>query len=555
MLTKGINFPRREMKKKVTRLTAVLVVISFAIAIISAGFSSKPVYVLSSTPAVTIEPIATSGDVLSGLTVRGIPDGMGAFKNDRGGITILSNHEVAINDKVALLSASNSSTWGSTITKFNYSPNGKAITSAQNLFNNMKFWNYSTSTYQDSPIGAEPKNNATGSFGWGISRFCSATFSPEGTFMFNGVGYEGALFTTGEEVGDSSRGFAFDMNGNGWQLPRMGMLSFETIAPTRKPGINTVAIANEDGSATDSQLHLYIGKKQSSGSVIDKAGFTNGELYVLNAGSIANDNKFRTSIAKKTPVDVTFNKIDWNTDVTSFAKGARESGMTFSRIEDGEWDPINPDVYYFITTESNKDPGATKENPLEPGISRDGGALWRLTFKDAQNPLQGAKLEMLLNGTEAPYLSKPDNLAVTKNGIILIQEDPGNNAHVSRIVAYQIATEKLAVVAEFDKQYFTVAGANFMTLDEESSGIIDVTHLLAAKGDTNSYFFFNAQVHTYSGVTTVDPGVKGALQPARPDQKVYTKATKTKLDKQSVEGGQYYRMTISDWNAVFAGTK
>ena len=96
------------MKKKVTRLTAVLVVISFAIAIISAGFSSKPVYVLSTNPAVTIEPIATSGDVLSGLTVRGIPDGMGAFKNDRGGITILSNHEVAINDKVALLSASNS---------------------------------------------------------------------------------------------------------------------------------------------------------------------------------------------------------------------------------------------------------------------------------------------------------------------------------------------------------------------------------------------------------------------------------------------------------------
>ena len=108
------------MKKKVIRLTAVLVVISSAIAIIAAGLSSKPVYVLSTNPAVTIEPIATTGDVLSGLTVRGIPDGMGAFKNDRGGITILSNHEVAINDKVALLSASNSSTWGTTITKFNY---------------------------------------------------------------------------------------------------------------------------------------------------------------------------------------------------------------------------------------------------------------------------------------------------------------------------------------------------------------------------------------------------------------------------------------------------
>jgi len=341
------------------------------------------------------------------------------------------------------------------------------------------------------------------------------------------------------------------MFGNGWQLPRVGMLSFENIVPTRKPGPNTVALMNEDGSATDSQLHLYIGKKQNTGSPVDKAGLTNGDLYVLNAGSIPTDNIFRTTVAKKTPVDVSFKKIEWNTDVTSFAKGARENGMTFARIEDGEWDPNNPNVYYFVTTESNKDPVATKENPNEPGISRDGGALWRLTFEDAQNPLKGAKLEMLLNGGEAPYLSKPDNLAVTKNGVIVLQEDPGNNAHVSRIVAYQISTGKLAVIAEFDKQYFSSTGANYMTQDEESSGIIDATSLIAKEGDTNTYFFFNAQIHTYSGVTTVDSTQKGASQPARPDLKGYTKATKAALDKATVEGGQYYRMTVSDWGQIF----
>ncbi len=539
------------MKITLKKTAAAAAVLALGGTLAAQAIGSKPVYLLSANPAVTIDPIATTGDKIGGLIIRGIPDGMGAYDNGQGGITILSNHEVAINDAIAKKSASTTSTWGSTITKFNYSPNSRTITSASNLFNDVNFWNYNTGAYQKTPIGGEPKNNAKDSFGWGISRFCSATFSPAGTFIYNGVGYDGALFTTGEEVGDSSRGFAFDMFGNGWQLPRMGMLSFETISPTRKPGINTVAIGNEDGSATDSQLHLYVGKKQNTGSAVDKAGLTNGDLYVLNAGSIPTDNIFRTTIAKNTPVDVNFNKIEWNTDVTSFAKGARENGMTFARIEDGEWDPKNPDVYYFITTESNKDPVATKENPNEPGITRDGGALWRLTFKDAQNPLLGAKLEMLLNGGEAPYLSKPDNMTVTSNGVVVIQEDPGNNAHVSRIVAYQIATKKLAVIAEFDKQYFTSTGSNYMTQDEESSGIIDVTHLLAKNGDTNTYFFLNAQVHTYSGVTTVDSGAKGALRPSRPDLVGYSKTTKVTLDKTTVEGGQYYRMTITDWNQIF----
>ena len=544
------------MNKKVIGAAAALVVVGFGTTAATWSWD-KPIYVLSANKNVTLTPLATTGDKFGGFVVRGIPDGMGAYKNELGQVVLLSNHEVAINDKIAAKSASKTSQWGVSITKFKYSPREGNITAAKNFITGIKYWNYTTGNYQDTPIGGEPADISKDSFGWGISRFCSATFSGAGTFSYKSgsetIGYDGALFTTGEEVGDSSRGFAFDMDGQGYQLPRMGMMSFETIAPTRKAGPNTVAIADEDGSATDSQLHVYVGKKTNTGSPVDKAGLTNGDLYVLNAGSIPTDNIFRTTIAKSTPVDVNFKKIEWNTGVTAFAKGSRDNGMTFARIEDGEWDPNNPDVYYFITTESNKDAGATKENPAEPGISRDGGGLWRLTFKDAQNPLLGAKLELLLNGTEAPFLSKPDNLAVTKSGVITIQEDPGNNAHVARIVAYQIATGKLAVIAEFDKQYFTAAGAKYMTLDEETSGIWDATSLLATPGDTNTYLFFNAQVHTYSGVSSIDTGVKGALKPARPDLAARSAYNKSVLDKATVEGGQYYRMTVSDWSAVFAG--
>ena len=527
---------KMKLKKSIVAVVAIALVGSLSAA---TWPTKKPIYMISANSAVSLNPIATTGDVIAGTVIRGIPDGMGAFDNGRGGITLLSNHEVSTTDKIALRSKSETGQWGVSITAMNYSPTSKTVTSASPLFHDIQYWNYKTGQYQDTPIGGEPGGQAAGTFGWGISRFCSATYSPAGTFIYNGIGYEGALFTTGEEVGDSSRGFAFDMNGNGYQLPRTGMTSMENIVPTLKPGINTVAMINEDGSATDSQLHMYLGKKQSTGTSVDKAGFTNGDLYVLNVPTVTDDNVFRTTIAKSTPVDATFKKIEWNTDVAGFAKGARENGMTFARIEDGQWDPKNPNVFYFVTTESNKDPGATKENPSEPGVSRDGGGFWRLTFVDGQKPELGAKLELLLDGTEAPYLSKPDNMTVTTDGIVLLQEDPGNNAHVARIVAFRIADGKLATVAEFNKDYFAKDASKFMTIDEESSGIIDATAMVAKPGDTKKYFYFNAQVHTTGAYT------------ARPDLTTKSASGILKFNQKTLEGGGYYSLTISDWKTVF----
>ena len=539
-----------KLKKSIIALVAIALVGSLSAA---TWPTKKPIYMISTNSAVSLTPIATTGDTIGGTIIRGIPDGMGAFDNGRGGVTLLANHEVSTTDKVALRSKSDTSQWGVSITSMNYSPSTRAITSATPLIQDIQYWNYKTGKYQATPLGGEPTGAAAGTFGWGISRFCSATYSPAGTFIYNGIGYEGSMFTTGEEIGDSSRGFAFDAEGHGYQLPRTGMLSMENIIPTLKPGINTVAMINEDGSATDSQLHMYLGKKQSTGTSVDKAGLTNGDLYVLNVPTVTDDNVFRTTIAKSTPVDATFKKIEWNTDVAGFAKGARENGFRFSRIEDGQWDPKNPDVFYFITTESNKDPVATKDNPSEPGIARDGGGLWRLTFKDAQNPLLGAKLELLLNGGEAPFLSKPDNMTLTNDGVIMIQEDPGNNAHVARLLAYRIKDGKLVTIAQFDPKYFTAAGSNFMTIDEESSGIIDATALIRKGNDKNSYFFLNAQIHTYSGVTVVDSSVKGATTPSRPDLVRTNAGKKTIVDNAAVEGGQFYVLTVTDWNTVFNG--
>ena len=147
---------------------------------------------------------------------------------------------------------------------------------------------------------------------------------------------------------------------------------------------------------------------------------------------------------------------------------------------------------------------------------RDGGGLWRLSYDDAEHPEDGGTLTLLLDGSEAPFLSKPDNLGFDRHGHLLIQEDPGSNPHLARIVAYDVKSGDRAVLAQFDPTKFVSGGSGFITQDEESSGIIDASRILG-KGT----FLFDAQVHL-----------------PHPD-----------ADK--VERGQLLTLEVRDWKKVF----
>jgi hypothetical protein len=148
--------------------------------------------------------------------------------------------------------------------------------------------------------------------------------------------------------------------------------------------------------------------------------------------------------------------------------------------------------------------------------------------------LSGATLELLLDGSESIYMSKPDNISVDSLGNVLIQEDPGNNAHLARIVSYRISDGKVGTIAQFKAEYFTSTGASFITQDEESSGIIEVTkELRTSNSDTNSYYMFVAQIHATPAKARPD------LDPAD--------ATLAK----AVEGGQWYILKIANWTDVY----
>jgi secreted PhoX family phosphatase len=327
------------------------------------------------------------------------------------------------------------------------------------------------------------------------------------------------------------------MEGQLVQIPGFGLSAWENLIPTPNKGKTTAVMGMEDGAATDSQLWMYQGSKTKTGAWYDKAGFTNGSAYVLAqdpSAAVANDNEIRANYGKNKPFKVTFAKIDATLNGKAQNDQAREKGIELARVEDGSFDPKNPNDFYFVTTESNKDPKATASNPATPTVSRDGGGLWRLRFADVTNPAKGGTLELLLDGSEAPLLSKPDNMTVDIAGNVLIQEDPGNNALVARIVSYRIKDGAVGVVAKFKDEYFAEGAASFITKDEESSGIIDVTEFFTkGKTDKNRYYMYVAQVH-------------GAIANARPD----VAAGDTTLPK-AIEAGQWYLMTISDWAAVY----
>ena len=160
---------------------------------------------------------------------------------------------------------------------------------------------------------------------------------------------------------------------------------------------------------------------------------------------------------------------------TSIAAGVTR----FQRPEDGAWDPRDPSTFYFVTTASFT------------GNSR----LWRLNFDDPSDPSQGGTIDMLLDGTEGQQMM--DNITVDRRGHVLIQEDPGNQAHLAKIHRYHVASDELETVAQHDPERFDPLRADpLVTQDEESSGIIDVSSILGS-----GWFLGDVQAH----YTNADP--------------------------------------------------
>ena len=123
---------------------------------------TKPEYIQASTSAAKIKLLAEAGDTISGVAIRGIPDGMGAYRNEDGTITLLSSHEVPSYGAIGALAKAadkGKPVLGVSITKMILNKAGDRVSSASNFIKTWSFYNYNTKS-KSMKKGVRGLNNA-----------------------------------------------------------------------------------------------------------------------------------------------------------------------------------------------------------------------------------------------------------------------------------------------------------------------------------------------------------------------------------------------------------
>ena len=119
-----------------------------------------------------------------------------------------------------------------------------------------------------------------------------------------------------------------------------------------------------------------------------------------------------------------------------------------------------------------------------------------MDYYDIEHPELGGTIKVLVEGVFSnsdPNSALPlmlDNMTVTESGLVIMQEDPGNNPRLAKVWMYDPHTDNgvdplsgLTEIAHHDPARFTTGlntpapGGTFNS-DEESSGVVDVTSLL-----------------------------------------------------------------------------
>lgn len=466
-------------------------------------------YVLPANDAVTMTSLLTVDDRSRpdpGVDMVGIPDGLGAYRRGRN-VVLLMNHEFV----AGAGEIHDHGETGAFVSRNVIDPVTGRVKETGDLIQDVAYYDYATGAYVATPTSGTPQFN----------RFCSGSLSDPGVLYDrrSRSGLRGQLYFGNEENNPEGRTFAVTDEGVATQLPRLGLFAWENTLVADTDDDETVVIGTDDN--VSGQLRIYVGEKQRKGSAVEKAGLTNGELHVLDVKdqAISTDAGYRTAYGVGQEVPVKANQVDWDATGAAQETEAVARGLTMNRIEDGAFDPSHPDDFYFLTTEGGGTTSVENDPVTGTPIARDGGGLWRLRFADVSKPSAGMTLELVLDGSEAPYLNKPDNMDIDKFGHLLIQEDPGGNAHLARVLAYEISSGDIATLAEFDPARFASGATGYpATVDEESSGIIDVADLMG-----RGTFLLDAQVHSSAGLS--DP-------------------------TRQVEHGQLLKMEV-DWRELF----
>jgi len=410
-------------------------------------------YVIPAASNVTVTSLLTIPDAIGGYSMCGLPDGAGAYDNNDGTFTFLLNHE--INNASGGVRAHGSI--GAFVSKWVINKTTKAVISGSDLIQNVYLWTGSTYTMHNAT-----NPSTLTAFG----RFCSGDL-PEVNAFYNstsGNGTTARIFMNGEEIGAEGRMFAHiatgSASGNSYQLPRLGRFSCENYNARPFSSNKTVVVGMDDSSP--GQVYVYIGTKTNTGTDVEKAGLTNGNLYGVAVQSIVAETN---TLFPATPTTFSLINLGDVSAITGASLNTMSNSMgvtNFLRPEDGAWDPRKPNDFYFCTTNSFTSPSR----------------LYRLRFNDVNNPENGGTILAVLDGTESQKML--DNIGFDNYGNLMLQEDVGNNTHLGKQWNYNVDTDVLTLLTTHDANRFVSGGPSFLTEDEEASGTIDMQGILGA---------------------------------------------------------------------------
>lgn len=452
--------------------------------------TSTPSYLVPTASGVEFTSLLTVGDSVpqaGGGTYRmvGLPDGLGAFDNGDGTFTVLMNHE--LRNTVGVTRDHGSK--GAFVSRWVIDKNTLRVREGDDLIKVVYLWDAGTNSFV-AGTGVNPLA--------ALNRLCSADLPAPAAFYnpATGLGTNARIFMNGEETSDG-RAFAHVATGpaagTSWELPWTGKYAWENHVASPFAQDKTIVVGLDDssrlfsseGATEPSEVYVWVGNKQATGSDIDRAGLRSGMLNGMRVGTPGNYDANESTVTSGERFELV--GLTDQTNNATFAPLQSESIAKtitqFRRVEDGAFDPNNPNDFYFVTTDQF---GAA-------GFSR----LWLLRFDDITDPAAGGRIEMLIDGGGVGTSNGLgtgemfDNIAVDDLGRVILQEDVGNQAHLGKIWAYDIATRGVLELARHDANVFLSSSAHYIgTRDEEASGVIDISSILG-----EGTYLLDDQVH------------------------------------------------------------
>ena len=460
--------------------------------------SSQTPYVVPAPGAPGWETIAiiSAGDSAknNGYVMVGLPDGLGALAGrveagrtvaDRQYMTVFMNHEIPAGGGIARAHGQN----GAFVSQWTVQLNTLQVKRGEDLIRDVYSWDSATSQYVFDPTAQ-------------FSRFCSADL-PALTAFYNprtGRGFPERIFMNGEESGIEGRAFAHVLTGpdkgTSYQLAHLGRFSWENSVAHPNAGDKTLVVGLDD--STPGQVYLYVGDKRRTGNAVERAGLVGGRLFGLKVtDGGANYGSAPVTRENNGPINGTFGLVDVSDVAVGSGADLQAASVVrqiteFARPEDGSWDTRDPRVFYFVVT------GARIDG------SGQSARLYKLTFNSIVDPT-GGTIELVVDrasltppGQTEPLFAQFDNITVAGDGSVLVQEDPGNTPYIAKTWIVDPDTNTATAILQSDPARFAPPAPAPFNIDEESSGIIEVTELVRSARwyeHGRRYFLADLQAH------------------------------------------------------------